>query len=183
MFFVFFYRTWIDEDVVHVHMGDLADAVIKNGCHQALKCWGRVAVSHLHYLAHKCAKYCCKHCLWDQRRVNAYLFICFWHIELWSICCSCHIELRCISVHMPLTYRASINMLLMPYWASMNICSYASDISSFDQYAAHAISFWMISWSGNGVTSLTVLLLFCSHISNTVLSLPLFFGTHNIGTT
>ena len=64
----------------------------------------------------------------------------------------------------------------------MYICSYASDILSFDQYAARAISFWMISWSGNGVTSLTVLL-FCSHISNTVLSLPLFFGTHNIGTT
>ena len=40
----------------------------------------------------------------------------------------------------------------------------------------------MISWSGNGVTSLTVLL-FCSHMSNTVCSLPLFFGTHNIGTT
>ena len=64
---------------------------------------------------------------------------------------------------------------------SMHICSYASDISSFDRYAARAISFQMISWSGNGVMSLTVLL-FCSRMSNTVLSLPLFFGMHNIGT-
>ena len=64
---------------------------------------------------------------------------------------------------------------------SMHICSCASDILSFDQYAAWAISFQMISWSGNGVTSLTVLL-FCFHISNAVLSLLLFFSTHNIGT-
>ena len=35
-----------------------------------------------------------------------------------------------------------------------NVYLYASDISSFEQYATLAISLQMISWSGNGVTSL-----------------------------
>ena len=63
----------------------------------------------------------------------------------------------------------------------MCICSYALDISSFERYAALAISLQMISWSGNGVTSLTVLS-FCSHRSKTVCSLLFFLGMQSIGT-
>ena len=53
------------------------------------------------------------------------------------------------------------NVVLWMCSGTMHICSYALDISSTDRYAALAISLQMISWSGNGVTSLTVLL-FCS---------------------
>ena len=75
-----------------------------------------------------------------------------------------------------------INTILWTCSGMMHICSYASDISSFDQYAALAISLRMISWSGNGVTSLTVLS-FCSRKSKTVRSLPFFFSMQSIGTT
>ena len=62
------------------------------------------------------------------------------------------------------------NAVLWTCSSMMRICSYALDISSFDRYAALAISLQMISWSGNGVTSLTVLS-FCSRKSKTVHSL------------
>ena len=74
------------------------------------------------------------------------------------------------------------NAVLWTCSGTMHICSYASDISSFDRYATLAISLRMISWSGNGVTSLTVLS-FCSHKLKTVRSLPFFFGMQSIGTT
>ena len=73
------------------------------------------------------------------------------------------------------------NAVLWMCSGMMCICLYASDISSFDRYAALAISLWMISWSGNGVMSLTVLL-FCSHKSKTVRSLLFFFGMQSIDT-
>ena len=73
------------------------------------------------------------------------------------------------------------NAVLWTCSGMMHICSYALDISSFERYAALAISLWMISWSGNGVTSLTVLL-FCSRKSKTVRSLPFFFSIQSIGT-
>ena len=74
------------------------------------------------------------------------------------------------------------NAILWTCSGTMHICSYASDISSFDRYLALAISLQMICWSGNGVMSLTVLS-FCSHKSKTVRSLPFFFGMQSIGTT
>ena len=74
------------------------------------------------------------------------------------------------------------NTVLWMYSSTMHICSYALDISSFEQYTTLAISLWMISWSGNRVTSLTMLL-FCSCRSKTVCSLPFFFGMQSIGTT
>ena len=80
-------------------MDESTDAISKDCGHQSLECRGCVTITHLHYLASECAKYCGK----------------------------CHLM----------------------------------DISSFEQYTALAISLWMISWSGNGVTSLTVLS-FCS---------------------
>ena len=67
------------------------------------------------------------------------------------------------------------NAVLWTCSSMMHICSYALDISSFDRYAALAISLRMISWSGNGVTSLTVLS-FCSCKSKTVHSLLFFFS-------
>ena len=73
------------------------------------------------------------------------------------------------------------NAVLWMCSGMMRICSYASDISSFDWYAALAISLWIISWSGNGVTSLTVLS-FCYCKSKIVCSLPFFFGMQTIGT-
>ena len=63
------------------------------------------------------------------------------------------------------------NTILWTCSGMMRICSYALDISSFERYATLAISLQMISWSGNGVTSLTMLS-FCSHKSKTVRSLP-----------
>ena len=73
------------------------------------------------------------------------------------------------------------NTVLWTCSGMMRICSYTSDISSFDRYAAVAISLQMISWSGNGVTSLTMLS-FCSCKSKAVRSLPFFFGMQSIGT-
>ena len=74
-----------------------------------------------------------------------------------------------------------VNTVLWTCSGMMRICSYASDISSFDQYAALAISLRMISWSGNGVTSLIVFS-FCSRKSKTVRSLLFFFSMQSIGT-
>ena len=42
------------------------------------------------------------------------------------------------------------NAVLWTCSSMMRICSYTSDISSFERYATLAISLWMISWSGNG---------------------------------
>ena len=75
-----------------------------------------------------------------------------------------------------------VNAVLWTCSGMMRICLYGSDILSFEQYAALAISLWMISWSGNGVMSLTVLL-FCSHKSKTVHSLPFFYSMQSTGTT
>ena len=73
------------------------------------------------------------------------------------------------------------NTVLWTCSGMMRICSYASDILSFERYVALAISLQMISWSGNGVMSLTMLS-FCSHRSKTVCSLLFFFGMQSIGT-
>src|SRR6266481_5561421 len=61
------------------------------------------------------------------------------------------------------------------------ICSYTSNMSNLDLYAACVTSCRMVSWSGKGDTSFTVFS-FCKHKSNTVCSLLLFFRTHSIGT-
>src|SRR6266481_977499 len=63
----------------------------------------------------------------------------------------------------------------------MHICSYTSDMSNLDLYAACAISCHMVSWSGKGDTSFTMFS-FCKHKSNTIHSLLLFFRTHSIRT-
>src|SRR6266481_8917851 len=63
----------------------------------------------------------------------------------------------------------------------MHICSYASDMSNLDLYAACAMSFHMVSWSGKGDMSFTMFS-FCKRKSNTVHSLVLFFRMHGIGT-
>ena len=74
-----------------------------------------------------------------------------------------------------------VNAILWMCSSTMCICSYALDILSFERYVALAISLRMISWSGNGVTSLTMVS-FWSHRSKTVCSLPFFFGMQSIGT-
>ena len=61
-------------------MNESTDAILKDSGHQSLECRGCVAVTHLHYLASECAKYCGKCCLMDVFRYDAYLFICFRHI-------------------------------------------------------------------------------------------------------
>ena len=63
-------------------MDESTDTVTKDGSHQLLKHRGCIAVTHLHYLAPECAKYCSKHHLMDVFWYNAYLFICFGHIKL-----------------------------------------------------------------------------------------------------
>ena len=73
------------------------------------------------------------------------------------------------------------NTVLWMCSGTMRICLYILDASSFERYATLAISLWMISWSGNGVTSLTVLS-FCSCKLKTVCSLPFFFSMQSIGT-
>src|SRR6266481_3064556 len=62
-----------------------------------------------------------------------------------------------------------------------HICSYTSDMSNLDLYAARAMSCCMVSWSRKGDTSFTVFL-FCKRKSNTLCSLVLFFRMHSIGT-
>ena len=63
-------------------MDELTDAIPKDSSHQSLECRGCVAVTHLHYLAPKCAKYCGECRLMDVFRYDAYLFVHFGHIEL-----------------------------------------------------------------------------------------------------
>ena len=62
-------------------MEESTDAILKDSGHQSLEHRGCVAVTHLHYLAPECAKYCGKHCLIDVFQYNAYLFVRFGHIE------------------------------------------------------------------------------------------------------
>ena len=63
---------------------------------------------------------------------------------------------------------------------SMRTYSYASEKSIFDRTGAPATSKRIWSWSGNGVTSFTVLSLRLQP-SSAVHSRPVFFGIHNIG--
>ena len=73
-------------------MDKLTDAISKDDGHQLLERRGCIAITHLHYLASKCAKYFSECCLMDVFWYEVYLFICFGHIE-----------------------RALIDMLLWPY--------------------------------------------------------------------
>ena len=72
-------------------MDEPTDAITKDGGHQSLECRGCVAVTHPHYVAPECAKYCSKCHLMDVFWYDAYLFIWFGHLELWAICCPGHI--------------------------------------------------------------------------------------------
>ena len=58
VFFVFFDRT-------QIYMDESTDAISKDGSHQSLECRGCIAITHLHYLASKRAKYCSECCLMD----------------------------------------------------------------------------------------------------------------------
>ena len=48
-----------------VYMDDLTDAILEDCGHQLLECRGCIAITHLHYLASKRAKYCSECCLMD----------------------------------------------------------------------------------------------------------------------
>ena len=63
-------------------MDKSTDAISKDCSHQLLKCRECVAITHLHYLASECAKYCGECHLMDVVQYNAYLFVCFRQIEL-----------------------------------------------------------------------------------------------------
>ena len=63
-------------------MDKSTDAILKDCGHQSLKRRGCIAITHLHYLAPEHAKYCSECCLMDVFQYDAYLFICFRHIEL-----------------------------------------------------------------------------------------------------
>ena len=63
-------------------MDKLADAITKDCSHQSLERRGCIPITHLHHLAPKCAKDCCKCYLIDIFWYDAYLFIHFRHIEL-----------------------------------------------------------------------------------------------------
>ena len=63
-------------------MDEPTDAITKDSSHQLLEHRGCIAVTHLHYLAPKCAKYCSKCCLMDVFQYDAYLFIHLGHIKL-----------------------------------------------------------------------------------------------------
>ena len=62
-------------------MDELTDTILKDSSHLSLEHRGCVAVTHLHYLAPECAKYCGEHHLMDVFRYDVYLFVCFRHIE------------------------------------------------------------------------------------------------------
>ena len=63
-------------------MDESTDAILKDCGHQSLKCRECVAITHLHYLASECAKYCGERHLMDVFWYDADLFIRFGHIEL-----------------------------------------------------------------------------------------------------
>ena len=63
-------------------MDELTDAISKDRGHQSLKCRGCIAITHLHYLAPECAKYCGERHLMDVFQYDVYLFVRFRHIEL-----------------------------------------------------------------------------------------------------
>ena len=63
-------------------MDESTDAISKDGGHQLLEHRGCIAITHLHYLASECAKYCSECCLMDVFQYDAYLFVHFGHIEL-----------------------------------------------------------------------------------------------------
>ena len=62
-------------------MDELADAISKDSSHQWLKRRRCITITHLHYLASERAKYCGEHCLMNVFWYDAYLFVCFRHIE------------------------------------------------------------------------------------------------------
>ena len=72
-------------------MDESTDAILKDCGHQSLERRGCVTVTHLHYLASEHAKYCGECHLMDVLRHDAYLFVCFGHIELCAICHPGHI--------------------------------------------------------------------------------------------
>ena len=99
--------------------------------------------------------------------------------------------------HQPLEGRWDIVVALLHYQANeqlkivtkavfrtssgqTHICLYASDISNLDLYVAHAMSCHMVSWSGKGETSFSVLL-FCMQRLNTVHNLPFFLRMQSMG--
>ena len=62
-------------------MDKSTDAISKDCSHQSLKHRECIAITHLHYLASECAKYCGEHRLMDVFWYNVYLFVRFRHIE------------------------------------------------------------------------------------------------------
>ena len=66
--------------------------------HQLLECGGCIAISHLHYLALKCAKYCRECCFADILWSYACLLISFSHIQFGSEPSSCYIMTDCILI-------------------------------------------------------------------------------------
>ena len=82
VFFMFLNRMQKYKDVVQVDMDELADAIAEDCSHQSLESRGCIAITYLHHLAPECVKDSCKCCLMDVFWYDAYLFICFGHIEL-----------------------------------------------------------------------------------------------------
>ena len=62
-------------------MDESTDAIPKDSGHQLLEHRGCIAVTHLHYLAPECAKYCGKRHLMDVFWYDVYLFVHFRHIK------------------------------------------------------------------------------------------------------
>ena len=83
MYFVFLNRMQKDKDVIQIDMDELADAITEDCSHQSLESRGCIAITHLHHLAHECAKDGCKGCLMDM---------------------------LCVFVHMPQTWTCSSAM-------------------------------------------------------------------------
>ena len=81
-----------------------------------------------------------------------------------------------------LTYMLAmvVNAVLFTSSACTHTYLYASDRSTFDLNLPQATSSRIISWSGKGVTSFTVLS-FCWHALMTVRKWPSFFRMHSIG--
>ena len=86
------------EYIIKIYMYKPSKKSLEYSSHQLLECGGCIAISHLHYLALKCAKYCRECHLADILWPYEHLLIGFCHIQFGSEISSCYIMTDCVLI-------------------------------------------------------------------------------------
>ena len=86
------------EYIVQIDVYELSEEFSEYSSHQPLECGGCIAISHLHYSAPKCAKYCRECRFADILWPYAHLLIVFCHIQLGFEVSSCYIMMYCVLI-------------------------------------------------------------------------------------